>query len=384
MREPQHSGGTRTKIVKPQPVSEHKKHAQPRGPTITAEVKQVEVPVEKIVEKLVEIPIEKIVQVPVEKRVEVPVEKIVQVPVEKIVTVDKVVDRILEVPVEKIVTVEKIVEHRVEVPVHVEKIVEIPGGISKAPGENGVEVSGPVAAEDSIRVEELEALQRRVAGLVELVGTLRAAPPPVETVEPAELQALNNRVDELRGQLLLARLDDMRRQIADLKASLHAEAERLNLGPLNASAAAQLSDAQALLTAADAGRQLTVQEVDALQKRIDTLVAEFKDAKAGFGQSTSAAEEAEQTAAAARLDGMLRQIRDLKAGLHAEAKRLEVGPLTTSAPVVQQELTGADANRPLTVQELDELQGRINRLLLEFEEAKKASNAEELKVPNGV
>ena len=53
-----------------------------------------------------------------------PVEKIVEVPVEKIV--EKIVEKRVEVPVEKIV--EKIVEKRVEVPVEkiVEKIVEVP------------------------------------------------------------------------------------------------------------------------------------------------------------------------------------------------------------------------------------------------------------------
>ena len=100
--------------------------------------KRVEVPVEKIVEKIVNVPVEKIVEKIVEKRVEVPVEKIVEkivekrveVPVEKIV--EKIVEKRVEVPVEKIVNVpvekivEKIVEKRIEVPVEkiVEKIVE--------------------------------------------------------------------------------------------------------------------------------------------------------------------------------------------------------------------------------------------------------------------
>ena len=68
------------------------------------------------VEKIVEVPVEKIVEKIVEKRVEVPVEKIVE----------KIVEKRVEVPVEKIV--EKIVEKRVEVPVEkiVEKIVEVP------------------------------------------------------------------------------------------------------------------------------------------------------------------------------------------------------------------------------------------------------------------
>ena len=88
----------------------------------------VEVPVEKVVEKIVEkqvkVPVEKVVEKIVEKRVEVPVEKIVEV------SVDRIVERRVEVPVEKIV--EKIVERRVEVPVElkvekiVEKIVEVP------------------------------------------------------------------------------------------------------------------------------------------------------------------------------------------------------------------------------------------------------------------
>ena len=69
--------------------------------------KRVEVPVEKIVEKIVE----KRVEVPVEKIVEKVVEKRVEVPVEKIV--EKIVEKRVEIPVEKIV--EKIVEKRVEV-----------------------------------------------------------------------------------------------------------------------------------------------------------------------------------------------------------------------------------------------------------------------------
>merc|ERR1712187_908301 len=64
----------------------------------------VEVPVEKIVEKVVER------EVPVEKVVEVPVEKIVEKVVERDVPVEKIV--VKEVPVEKIV--EKIV--KVQVP----------------------------------------------------------------------------------------------------------------------------------------------------------------------------------------------------------------------------------------------------------------------------
>ena len=84
----------------------------------------VEVPVEKVVEKVVEVPVEKIVEVPVEKVVEkiveVPVEKvvekIVEVPVEKVVemTVEVPVEKTVEVPVEKIVYVDKIVEKIVE------------------------------------------------------------------------------------------------------------------------------------------------------------------------------------------------------------------------------------------------------------------------------
>jgi polyhydroxyalkanoate synthesis regulator phasin len=78
----------------------------------------VEVPVEKIVEKIVhvEVPVEKIVteMVTVEVPVEVPVDRVVEVPVE----VEKIVEKIVEVPVE----VEKIVERVIEVEVDKEDI----------------------------------------------------------------------------------------------------------------------------------------------------------------------------------------------------------------------------------------------------------------------
>lgn len=91
--------------------------------------KRIEVPVEKIVEKIVEKPVEDLVRVnslqteiaqfklllETEKNKpakEVIVEKRVEVPVEKIV--EKIVEKRVEVPVEKIV--EKVVEKRVEVP----------------------------------------------------------------------------------------------------------------------------------------------------------------------------------------------------------------------------------------------------------------------------
>jgi len=87
--------------------------------------KRVEVPVEKIVEKevvkvvekRVEVPVEKIVEKEVvkvvEKRVEVPVEKTVVKEVRVEVPVERVVEKIVEVPVDRVV--EKIVEVPVEV-----------------------------------------------------------------------------------------------------------------------------------------------------------------------------------------------------------------------------------------------------------------------------
>jgi predicted flap endonuclease-1-like 5' DNA nuclease len=98
-------------------------------PPVTIE-KKVEVPVEKIVEKVVEkkieVPVEKIVEKIVEKKIEVPVDKIVEKIVEKKVEVpvEKIVEKVIEKKVE--VPVEKIVEKRIEVPVEkiVEKIVE--------------------------------------------------------------------------------------------------------------------------------------------------------------------------------------------------------------------------------------------------------------------
>jgi hypothetical protein len=81
------------------------------------------------------------VQVPVEKIVE----KVVYVdrPVEKVVYVDRVVEKRVEVPVEKIVEkrvevpVEKIVEKRVEVPVQVQQVQQ------EAPATQTVTFSHP-------------------------------------------------------------------------------------------------------------------------------------------------------------------------------------------------------------------------------------------------
>lgn len=86
------------------------------------------VPVEKLIEKVVEVPRDRIVEVPIERIVEVPIEKIVevQIPVEKRIEVP--VDRVVEVPVER--QVEEVVliesepvfetrQRRVQVPVTV-------------------------------------------------------------------------------------------------------------------------------------------------------------------------------------------------------------------------------------------------------------------------
>ncbi len=82
-------------------------------PEVVTVPERVEVPVERIVERVVEVPVERVVEKPVEvvRVVEKPIEKIV----ERIVTVEKPVDRIVErrveVPVEKVV--EKVVEREV-------------------------------------------------------------------------------------------------------------------------------------------------------------------------------------------------------------------------------------------------------------------------------
>ena len=133
---------------------------------------RIEVPVEKIVEKVVEkevrveVPVEKIVEKVVEKevRVEVPVEKIVEKVVEKEVRV--------EVPVEKIV--EKVVEKEVRVEVPVEKIVE-----KVVEKEVRVEVPVEKIVEKVVRVEvPVEKIVERV---------IEVAPPPQEVVREAEV-----------------------------------------------------------------------------------------------------------------------------------------------------------------------------------------------------
>ncbi|KAJ9467987.1 hypothetical protein DIPPA_23031 [Diplonema papillatum] len=111
----------------------------------------VEVPVEKIVEKYVEVPVERIVEKYVEIPVERIVEKYVEVPVEKIVEkyvevpVERIVEKYVEIPVERIVEkyvevpVEKIVEKFVEITVEkiVEKYVEVPAEKAAAVDKGG-------------------------------------------------------------------------------------------------------------------------------------------------------------------------------------------------------------------------------------------------------
>lgn len=113
------------------------------------------------VEKRVEVPVEKIVEKVVEKRVEVPVEKIVE----------KIVEKRVEVPVEKIV--EKIVEKRVEVPVEkiVERIIEVepparsamiaPEVAASAPQPPQPVMGGIFKNVDHSRLAALEAAARR-------------------------------------------------------------------------------------------------------------------------------------------------------------------------------------------------------------------------------
>ena len=109
------------------------------------------------VEKRVEVPVEKIVEKVVEKRVEVPVEKIVEkrveVPVEKIV--EKIVEKRVEVPVEKIV--ERIIE--VEPPARSAMIA--PEVAASAPQPPQPVMGGIFKNVDPSRLAALEAAARR-------------------------------------------------------------------------------------------------------------------------------------------------------------------------------------------------------------------------------
>ena len=292
---------------------------------------RVEVPVERVVEKIlrVEVPVEKIVrvevpverpadnvreatvvEVPVEKRVDVPVEriveKIVQVPVEVLREVP--VERVVEVPVERVVEVERVVTREVEVKVevHVEHVVkvEVPVEVTRdVPVERVVTVERVVEAatstekpageaDDSVTAAELDSLQRKVAGLAEKVRSLQAAPPaaaadpPVENVIlQSELLGLKGRVESLKGQLQLLYLNGMRQQVANLKAELRSEAERLQLAPLPTQAAPAAPAAPAA-GSAEAG-PLMLEELQGLQKKIDALAEKFQGVKAATASAST-------------------------------------------------------------------------------------------------
>ena len=105
-------------------IQENIKHIQ----VPVEKVLERKVPVDRVMEKVYEVPRERIVEVPIERIVEIPVEKVVevQIPVEKRIEVP--VDRVVEVPVER--QVEELVliesepvfetrQRRVQVPVTV-------------------------------------------------------------------------------------------------------------------------------------------------------------------------------------------------------------------------------------------------------------------------
>ena len=172
--------------------------AQEPAPRIVEKEVRVEVPVEKIVEKIVEVPVEKIV----EKRVEVPVEKIVEkrveVPVE--VPVEKIVEKRVEVPVEKIVEKEVRVEVPVEVPV--EKIVE-------------------KVVVDETRVKELEGrsekLTEQVVALEDELKRLPAAASEVADIQAAVFKIMQDELSEIMAAIELEKteFEEMRKRHAD-------------------------------------------------------------------------------------------------------------------------------------------------------------------------
>jgi hypothetical protein len=166
-----------------------------------------------------------------------------------------------DVPVERVVTVER--------------VVEAATSTEKPAGE----------ADDSVTAAELDALQRKVAGLAEKVQSLEANPPPAATaaanpsvedvVLQSELLGLKGRVESLNGKLQLVHLNGMRQQVANLKAELRSEAERLQLAPL----------AEAAAAGSGADKPLTLEE---LQGKIDALAEQFQNAKAAAAISIPA------------------------------------------------------------------------------------------------
>jgi hypothetical protein len=98
-------------------------------PVVQVSERLVEVPVNHISEKLVHVPCERVVEievpfeVPVEVEVEVPVDRIVEVPVE--VPVNRYIREEVQVPVERIVN------NYLEVPYYVDRTVAVPHVIEK-------------------------------------------------------------------------------------------------------------------------------------------------------------------------------------------------------------------------------------------------------------
>ena len=182
--------------VEPEPLPEPEPQPEPASqqePESQVASSQVE-PEPKVVEKIVEVPVEKIVEkiVEVEKRVEVPVEKIVEKEVikEVPVEVEKIVEKevIKEVPVE----VEKIVEKVVVDETRVKELEEMLAAATRVAGENEKATKDEKAVSEKLReqVHSLEDELRRLPQTASEVADIQAAVYSIMSSEAEELAAI--------------------------------------------------------------------------------------------------------------------------------------------------------------------------------------------------
>lgn len=280
----------------------------PSAPAVKVVEKIVEVPVEKIVEKIVtkEVPVEKIVEKVVTK--EVPVEKIVtkEVPVEKIV--EKVVTK--EVPVEKIVTkevpVEKIVEKIVTKEVPVEKIVtkEVEKIVKIDPNPELLKQIESLRVNVQQKQSEMMQLQSEMKqklsdmeqkSLKAKAEVLQLAQDQITSARKQAQEQLQSVQEEAQKQLIA------QKQAADQQLSALQQASAKQLAELQQTSAKQLADLQQEKAQQIAAlQQESAQQIATIQQEsADQIATVRQDAQA---QIAEAQEKAQQIAEAANED----------------------------------------------------------------------------------
>ena len=178
-------------------------------------VKEVEIPIEVIKEVIIEVPVDRIVEKIVEKPVEVIREVIKEVPIDKIVEVDKEIVIYKERPVEVIKEVEKIVEKEVIKEIYItddDNVKKLSDEITKLKSKNKppkiVEREVPIEVIREVEVEKV--VEKPIEVIKEVIKEIKVEVPVEKIVkvrDETEIKRLTKENEELVDSL--SKYDEM-------------------------------------------------------------------------------------------------------------------------------------------------------------------------------